>query len=244
METIPKLVARPERRALNSRVTVLVACADTEKRWRWEEHLQEAFALCEVATRTALEQTMLHLEPHVLLLDLGLPALRSIRHISQVQSLSPLTKIIALASRVDDREGVAALEAGAKGYDRRDIEPGRLRTAVEKVADGEIWIPRRLITVLLDTLRSMKRAPRKQSPPAGPRLQELTPRECQVAELITEGACNKEIARRLNITERTVKAYLTELFRVLKVSDRLQLAMLLNHEGLGLGALARAGSAR
>jgi DNA-binding NarL/FixJ family response regulator len=64
-------------------------------------------------------------------------------------------------------------------------------------------------------------------------------REYQVAELIAQGACNKEIARQLNITERTVKSYLTELFRGLHVSDRLQLAVLLNREGLGPDALAR-----
>ena len=84
----------------------------------------------------------------------------------------------------------------------------------------------------------MKQSARRLSPRGGSRLQGLTPREYQVAELITAGARNKEIAQQLNITERTVKAHLTELFRNLKVSDRLQLAVLLNREGLRSGALA------
>jgi DNA-binding NarL/FixJ family response regulator len=217
---------------VNGKITVLVASAATEKRRRWEQRLQEVFAICEVAERSALDRIMRHFEPHVLLLDLCLPGLGGIRQLSRIQDLSPRTKIIALAPRVDDREGLTALEEGAKGYYSRDIEPRHLRKAVEGVEGGEIWIPRRLITALLDALRSMKQAAGPPSLTPGGRLQGLTLREYQVAELITEGACNKEIARQLNITERTVKAHLTELFRDLEVSDRLQLAVLLNREGL------------
>jgi DNA-binding NarL/FixJ family response regulator len=230
--------SRSVRRGPNDKITVLVASAVTERRQRWELRLQEACAICEVAERRALEQIMRHLEPHVLLLDLCLPGLGGVRQLSRIQRLSPQTKIIALAPRADDREGLAALEAGAMGYCGRDIEPGQLRKAVEGVEAGEIWIQRRLVTALLDALRSMKQSARKHSPRGSSRLQGLTPRGYQVAELITAGARNKEIAQQLNITERTVKAHLTELFRNLKVSDRLQLAVLLNREGLRSGALA------
>jgi DNA-binding NarL/FixJ family response regulator len=232
METMRRFVLQPERRGVNGKVTVIVASAATEKRRRWGQHLQEAFAICEVAERRALERIMRNLKPRVLLLDLCLPGLRGVRELSRIQELSPRTKIIALAPRPTDREGIAALEEGAKGYYSRDIEPEQLRKAVEKVEAGEIWIQRRLVTALLDALRSMRQGPDRNSLTPGGRLQGLTPREYQVAELITEGACNKEIAQRLNIAERTVKAYLTELFRSLQVSDRLQLAVLLNREGL------------
>ena len=237
MEAMGRFVLQPERRGVNGKVTVLVASAATEKRRRWGQRLQEAFAICEVAERRALERIMRHLEPRVLLLDLCLPGLRGVRELSRIQDLSPRTKIIALAPRAHDLEGIAALEEGAKGYYSRDIEPEQLRKAVAKVEDGEIWIQRRLVTALLDALRSMRQGPDGHSPTTSGRLQGLTPREYEVAELITEGACNKEIAKRLNIAERTVKAYLTELFRSLQVSDRLQLAVLLNREGLRSGSL-------
>ena len=223
---------RVDRRPADGKLTVLVASAVTEKRRRWEQRLQDAYAICEVGERRALEQIMRHLKPHVLLLDLCLPGLAGVRHLARIQRLSPRTKIIALAPRAEDREGVSALEAGARGYYSREIEPGQLRKAVEGVEAGEIWIQRRLVTALLDTLRSMKRPLRRHASRGASRLQGLTPREYQVAELITTGARNKEIARRLNITERTVKAHLTELFRNLNVSDRLQLVVLLNREGL------------
>jgi len=240
-----KFLLRPDGLVLNGKVTVLVASAATDRRQRWGQRLQEAFTIIsEVAQRAALEQTMRDLAPGVLLLDLGLPGLGGVRSISRIQGLSTRTKIIALAQRVDDREGLVAFEEGAKGYDQRNIEPGQLRKAVEKVMAGEIWIQRRLVTTLLAALRSMKQSPRPPSFLDSPRLCRMTPREQQVAELITEGASNKEIAQQLNITERTVKAYLTELFRDLQVSDRLQLAVLLNREGLRPAALSATGSSR
>jgi len=93
---------RLERRGLNGKVTVLVASAAIDKRRRWELRLQEAFAICEVAERRALDQIMRHLTPHVLLLDLCLPGLGGARQISRIQRLSPRTKIIALAPKLDD----------------------------------------------------------------------------------------------------------------------------------------------
>src|SRR5215475_1532824 len=145
-----KFLLRPDGRVLNGKVTVLVACAATDRRQRWGQRLQEAFTIIsEVAQRAALEQTMRDLAPGVLLLDLGLPGLGGVRSISRIQGLSTRTKIIALAPRVDDREGLVAFEEGAKGYDQRNIEPGQLRKAVEKVMAGEIWIQRRLVTTLL-----------------------------------------------------------------------------------------------
>jgi DNA-binding NarL/FixJ family response regulator len=221
---------------------VLVACDIAENRRRWGQRLQEAFAICEVAARRGLEQIMRELQPHVLVLDLHLPDLEEVNDISDLQNLSPRTKIIALVPRVDDREGIAALEAGARGYCSRDIDPGQLRKAVEKVQDGELWIERRLVAALVDALRCVERSSGARFVPDGPAFDGLTPRKCQVAELITEGACNKEIARQLNISERTVKAYMTELFQNFNVSDRLQLAVLLNR--LRPPELASAGSGR
>lgn len=232
--------SRPERRGLNGKITVLVASAVAERRKRWEVRLQESFALCEVAERRALEQIVRHLEPDILLLDLCLPGLGGVRQISRIQPLSPRTKIIVLSSKPDDREALTALELGARGYYSQDIDAGQLRKAVEGVQAGEVWIQRRLVTVLLEALRSMKRPPRKSSVGVASPLTSLTPREYQVAELITAGARNKEIARQLNITERTVKAHLTELFRTFRVTDRLRLAVLLNHEGMRPTAMRRA----
>ena len=226
-----KLLMRPERSNADDKVTVLMASAAAEKRRCWGPRLRAAFAISEVTERRALERTMRDLAPRVLLLDLGLPGLGGVDQISRIQGLSERTKIIALAPRADDRAGLAALEEGARGYDSRDIEPRLLTKAVAKVHAGEIWIRRRLVGAMLNALKTTKQGA-CATPSRASRLDGMTPREQQVAALIAEGACNKEIALQLNITERTVKAHLSELFRDLQVSDRLQLAVLLNREGL------------
>jgi DNA-binding NarL/FixJ family response regulator len=98
------------------------------------------------------------------------------------------------------------------------------------VLKGELWVKRTLVHALIAALVA-----RAENRPKGRfhefdrrRLERLTHRQREVAESIATGASNKEIARRLNVTERTVKAHLTEMFRNVGVMDRLHLALLLN----------------
>jgi len=219
------------------KITILVACSSPDRRKRWEQRLQEAFAICEVGEQKALKQVMGYLRPDVLVLDLSLSGLGGIRGLPDIQRLSPSTKIIALAARLDEKEGVKALEAGARGYDTRDVEPAQLRKAAETVEKGEVWVQRRLVGALLAAFIPAQRRHNDHGIPPDARLLALTPRERQVAEQITRGASNKEIARELNISERTVKGHLTEMFRDLNVSDRLQLGLLLNGRGVELRRL-------
>ncbi len=97
------------------------------------------------------------------------------------------------------------------------------------VLKGEIWAPRRLVPGLIAELVSLIANRKKEGlqPKLGPGLESLTERQRAVADLIGGGASNKEVAERLKISERTVKAHLTGAFRNLGVSDRLQLALLL-----------------
>jgi DNA-binding NarL/FixJ family response regulator len=207
--------------------TVLIACSLSDRRQRWEVRLQEQFTVCGVSERRALDEVLGYLRLGVLVLDLSLPGLGGLRGLRETHEASPSTRILALAARPTDTEGVAALEAGARGYYTRDIEPMHLKKAAEAVERGEIWIQRRLVNALLTTLTSI-RASSPDDSATNDRMLGLTPRERQVGELITRGASNKEIAHQLNITERTVKAHLSEMFRDLQVTDRLQLALTLS----------------
>lgn len=141
--------------------------------------------------------------------------------------MSLSTKTLVLTDTPAESEGIAALKAGARGYYSRAIDPAQLRKAVEVIQQGEIWLQRKLIPNLVAELMSLMER-RQREPEVNPdaRLEGLTVRQRLVADLIGRGACNKEIAAQLNTTERTVKAHLTETFRNLGVSDRLQLALL------------------
>ncbi len=205
---------------------VLIASADDELRKRWTQALQEGFPIHKVSERTELEAKLRDCKPSVLLLDIGLLHLRDVASVSNLQRLSPSTRIILFTNSQDDQAALGALKAGAKGYCNKDTEPSLLKKAVSVVQKGEIWIGRKTITYLLAELNSLSESPKKNLP----KLLEiypnhLTPREQQIAILVGDGAHNKEIAYRLKISERTVKAHLTSIFQKLQIPDRLRLGL-------------------
>ncbi len=98
---------------------------------------------------------------------------------------------------------------------------------------GEVWVKRNLVPHLIGELARLTRLRTKDSAGHETRLGSLTPREREVVLLIGEGVNNKKIASRLMITEHTVKAHLTTIFRKLGLSGRVQLALLANESGHG-----------
>jgi two-component system nitrate/nitrite response regulator NarL len=206
---------------------LLIAGKIVGVRKQWRNGLEKKFSIHEVSQRDALEKCLVNHKPLVLLLDLALPQLDRVRGVSAIQRLSPSTNIILLTSNLNGKEAIRALKAGAKGYCNRNIDPFLLEKAVDVIQKGEIWVGRKVIPGLLEELTSIIERRQKDS-----LLQPdvdfdcLTPREHQVAQLVGDGLCNKDIARRLNISQRTAKAHLTAIFRKLKISDRLRLALL------------------
>jgi DNA-binding NarL/FixJ family response regulator len=204
---------------------VFIACGVAGLRKRWRQAIERQFALYEVAERASLERSLVDRRPSAMLLDLQLPALGGIRGVEAVQRLRPMTKIVLLTSRPDEREGIAALKAGARGYCDRDIDPMLLAKALEVVENGEIWVGRKLIPHLLEELATLAEQQKDVPTKLDTRLERITPRERQIVHLLSAGASNKEIAKRLDVTERTVKAHLTAIFKKLGISGRLQLAL-------------------
>ncbi len=215
-----------KRTSKKSKGAVLIASADDELGKRWTQALQEGFPIDEVSGRTELEAKLIDCKPSVLLLDVGLPQLPNVRAVSDLQRLSPSTNIILFAAGYDDQAAMEAVKAGAKGYCNKDTEPSLLKKAVGVVQKGEIWIGRKTIAHLLAELTSLSESRQKNSPQQTKiYFNYLSPREQQIAILVGEGAYNKEIAYRLKISERTVKAHLTSIFQKLQIPDRLRLGL-------------------
>ena len=205
---------------------VLIASAETELRKRWALGIQNTSAILEASNLGELERCMANSRPAFLLLDLDLPQMGEVRGVPAIQRLCPSTRIILFAGTNDERQAICALKAGAKGYCTKEIEPSHLRKAVQVVLKGEVWVGRRTICHLLEELTSSTENGANDSPPLEEvYLRHLTPREHQIALLVGEGACNKEISNRLNISERTVKAHLTAIFHKLQITDRLRLGL-------------------
>lgn len=140
--------------------------------------------------------------------------------------------IVVLSNVPEDDQGLVALSSGASGYCSALTLPDVLHQVADVVVRGGLWVGPQLMRRLMQGLA----APSRGATPAAPRLECLSQRERQVAEAAGRGATNKEIARVMDITERTVKAHLSAAYEKLGVRDRMQLALLVN--GVGDSTLA------
>jgi len=193
---------------------IVVATSVADVRRRIADSLRRAFGLATVhdaRDRREFETSVIEHQPAVALL--GVPLRRT---------LSPTTRTIVMADSPAEVAAVDALKLGARGYCAPTTHPAILCKAIELVEQGEIWVGRKVMLQLLDELtqRTTVDADKPELDLAC-----LTLREQQIADLIGGGASNKEIADALTITEKTVKAHLTHVFRKLGVSSRLQLAV-------------------
>jgi DNA-binding NarL/FixJ family response regulator len=139
----------------------------------------------------------------------------------------PDAKVVVLANTPGHAETLQALSAGAMGYAHAYSAPEMLKEIRTVINHGGIWLGQQLLKRLIET--SVKLAGNR-SEVVEDLLGRLTSREKEVAIEAAKGLSNKEIARALNITERTVKAHLAKSFERLGVKDRLQLALMLNRK--------------
>ena len=151
--------------------------------------------------------------PDVVLMDLQMPGVDGVEATRQIVG-EGLADVLVLTSYSDAERSVGALDAGALGYLLKDAEPGEVLRGIRAVARGESPINPRAARELLGARRTTTSA-----------AADLTPRESEVLALVREGLANKQIARRLGISERTVKAHLTSTFQRIGVVDRTQAAL-------------------
>ena len=156
--------------------------------------------------------------PDVAVMDLQMPVLDGVEATRAIVEERSGTEVLVLTSFSDHARIDAALEAGAVGYLLKDAEPEALLDGIRAVARGESPLDPRAARRLLS------RASRAGAQPS-PDASGLSPREVQVLRLVVEGLLNKQIASRLGITERTVKAHLTSAYQRIGVADRTQAAL-------------------
>ena len=204
---------------------ILIASSSSDTLVRWEQGLQGVHIVLTVRGLDSLREGLVRIMPKVLLLDCDLPGLDGPKGVAVLRKANTATKIIALTGVVSDETELALFKAGVRGCCRSDIDPQHLKRIVAAVEQGELWIRRSITPRLLDELGAKLRYEAQPKRAMAGCLAELTLREREIAELIGNGESNKQIARQLSITERTVKAHLTGIFRKLGIADRLGLAL-------------------
>lgn len=188
--------------------------------------LQDDMEICGEATdgREAIEMAS-NLMPNVILMDLVMPVMDGITATQQIKAAGNPAKVIALTSFTEDDKVFPAIQAGASSYLLKDVSPEDLVKAIRAAHRGETRLHPSITRKLMDQV-SHKGATKSDAEV------ELTERELDVIRLIAEGNANLEIARRLVISEKTVKTHVSNILGKLNLQDRTQLAIYAIKKGL------------
>ncbi|MDX2382116.1 MAG: response regulator transcription factor [Acidimicrobiia bacterium] len=151
--------------------------------------------------------------PDVVVMDLSMPNIDGVEATRRVSAEFRTVRVLVLTSFSDHSRIMDALSAGADGYLLKHSDPDAIAAAIRSVHVGDSPLDPKVARALLESRRAAAAEPT------------LTDREREVLELVRQGLANKQIARRLGISERTVKAHLTSVYSSLGVSDRTQAAL-------------------
>lgn len=163
------------------------------------------------------------LKPDVILMDLSMPRKDGVQAITEIREEIPEAKILVLTSFAEDKTIIAAIEAGALGYLLKDSSPQDLIQAVHTVYQGESSLHP---TVAHKLIHRFQRSSEE------PQMEPLTARELKVLRLIAEGLPNGAIAKKLFISEPTVRTHVSNILRKLHLRNRTQIALYALREGL------------
>lgn len=189
-----------------------------------------------VDARDVIEKTQ-ELRPDVVLMDINMPEGGGLAATRAIRENHPEVDVVVLTIHDDEEYVVELVNAGAKGYLLKDVDPSRLVDAIRRVRGGEAFIPTNLMTRVFRQFH--RRATEAAPPPPSVSIQRrssghelLTERELEILQQIVDGHTNKEIAQTLFISEKTVKNHVTNILRKLDLSDRTQAAVFAIRNGL------------
>ena len=180
-----------------------------------------------VGDGSALSDAVRELSPDVVLTDLSMPGLDGVAAITQLLALQPELPILVLTMHEDDVHVFAALRAGARGYLVKGADGSEIVRAVHSVASGEAvyggTVARRIVAFY---------SGRQVESPLERAFPDLTPREGEVLGLLAAGCRNHEIARRLGMSEKTVRNHVSQVLTKLQVPDRTAAALKAHESGV------------
>ncbi len=175
---------------------------------------EEALALCREE------------EPDVVLMDISMPKMDGISATREIRDLLPQTAVIILTGHEDDEHVFEGIKAGAQGYLLKDSEPEDLSRAIRTVHAGDTIIAPDLAQKMLTTFEGGRPGSSRLAPPP------LTERELEVIRALAQGMSDRQIARSLDISEKTVRNHTSNIYRKLHIFDRTQAVIYAIREGV------------
>jgi DNA-binding NarL/FixJ family response regulator len=188
------------------------------------EQYGDLVVIGEAGDRDAAIDAAKRLRPDLVMMDAKMPGCGLVESIREIKRATPETQVLVFTSYAEPSLVRDALGAGATGYLLKDAIGEDLVRAVREVAAGRAWLHPQAQRQMLDWIRR----------PASP-VDALTAREYSVLQSLAEGLSNKQIARKLDLTEGTVKGYVSQVLEKLGVADRTQAALLAHREGIKTG---------
>ncbi|SNR90576.1 response regulator [Actinacidiphila glaucinigra] len=164
------------------------------------------------------------LAPDVILMDVRMPGVDGIEALRRLRDNGSKARVLIVTSFTEQRTVVPALRAGAAGYVYKDVDPDALAGAIRSVHAGHVLLQPEVADALLS---------QEETTPGQGRGGTLTEREREVLSLIAEGRSNREIARALVLSEKTVKTHVSNILMKLDLSDRTQAALWAVRHGIG-----------
>ena len=174
----------------------------------------------DAATVDAAVEKIAAAQPDVVLLDVHMPDGGGVEVIRRVAGEQPGVRFLALSVSDAAQDVIAVIRAGARGYVTKSISAAELADAVRRVHEGDAVFSPRLAGFVLDAFAGAAPA----EPSGAAELDQLTPREREVLQLIARGYMYKEIALRLSISAKTVEAHVSAVLRKLQLSSRHELS--------------------
>ena len=165
-------------------------------------------------------------KPDVILMDIQMPELDGVRATQSILEINPKANVIILTMYRQDNYVFEAVKAGARGYLLKDADASELIDAIRQVFDGDTLLDPEMAKNVLEDFKV-----KRESLPVE-RHHDLTDREAAILRLLAQGSSNQEIALKLNISEKTVRNRLSEIFAKLQLNNRTQAALYAIREGL------------
>jgi two-component system, NarL family, nitrate/nitrite response regulator NarL len=192
----------------------------------YQKYLQPFGMVISVNDVPTLRRALTKIKPRLLFMDVGMLDSGRPHCIAQLRALSQNTTIVGLGSALPEEQELELFCAGMRAYCLPGMDFHQFKKMITALHHGEVWLSRAKMARLLARLHTSQPMPQvKPAQSTSETLWTLTQREKEIALLIASGNNNRQIAMALNISERTVKAHLTEIFRKLGLTDRLALAV-------------------